>query len=119
MTFACRAADRVLNEPLKTDRGTVGKARTDVLPAVWDESARELARLVGALGISSDRAEDVLQDVFVAALEKAPATADRTELRRWLFRVTINRCNLEHRRGTRWQRVWQAIRQLGRGAPGS
>jgi DNA-directed RNA polymerase specialized sigma24 family protein len=82
MTFALRAADRLRNEPLETDRGTVGKARTDVLPAVWDEAAGELARLVGALGVRPGRAEDVLQDVFVAALEKAPATADRTELRR-------------------------------------
>lgn len=115
MTVALRAADCVLNEPVKTDRGTVGKAETDVLRSIWDEAASELARLVGALGLRSGRVDDVLQDVFVAALEKAPATADRAELRRWLFRVTINRCNLEHRRGKRWQRVWQAIKQLRRG----
>lgn len=115
MTPACQAPNRVSNEPLEPDRGAVDEATTDVLRSVWDEAAGELARLAGALGVGPGRTDDVLQDVFVAALEKASAIADRTDLRRWLFRVTVNRCNLEHRRGGRWQRAWQAIRQLRRG----
>ncbi len=114
MTHACRRAGRVLSEPRETDRGKVDEAGTDVLRSTWDEAAGDLARLVGALGVAPGRAEDVLQDVYLAALRKAPA-ADRTELRRWLFRVAINRCRLEYRTGARWQRVWQGLERLWRG----
>ncbi len=115
MTRACRRAGRVLSEPPETDRGKVDEARTDVLRLTWDEAAGDLARLAGALGVAPGRAEDVLQDVYLAAIRKAPLAADRTELRRWLFRVTINRCRLEYRKGARWQRVWQGLQRLWRG----
>ena len=53
----------------------------------------------------------MLQDVYLAALRDGTANdsseRDRPadELRRWLFRVAINRCHLEHRRRTRWNRM--------------
>jgi RNA polymerase sigma factor (sigma-70 family) len=28
---------------------------------------------------------------------------------RWLFRVTANRCKLEHRRRGRWRRLWSSL----------
>jgi RNA polymerase sigma factor (sigma-70 family) len=115
MTCACRRAGCVPSEPLETDRGNVGEARTDVLRSTWDDAAGDLARLAGALGVAPGRAEDVLQDVYLAALRKAPLAADRVELRRWLFRVTINRCRLEHRKGARWQRAWQRLQRLWHG----
>jgi len=93
----------------------VDEAGTDVLRSTWDAAAGDLARLAGALGVAPGRAEDVLQDVYLAALRKAPRAVERTELRRWLFRVTINRCRLEYRKGARWQRVWQGLERLWRG----
>jgi RNA polymerase sigma-70 factor, ECF subfamily len=87
----------------------------DVLRSVWDDAATELARLVGALGVRSSRAEDLLQEVYLTAWQKAPAGLDGPDLRRWLFRVTANRCHLEHRRHARWQGVFRGLtRLLGR-----
>ena len=88
--------------------------RQDLLRSVWDEAAPELVRLVAALGVRSSRAEDVLQDVYVAAWEKSPGGIDAPDLRRWLFRVTINRCHLEHRRQARWQGVFRGLTRLFR-----
>ena len=68
------------------------------LPAVWHDIEPELGRLAGAMGHNGSTAEDILQDVYLTALRKCPPDMERTELRRWLFRVTTNRCNLEHRR---------------------
>jgi RNA polymerase sigma-70 factor (ECF subfamily) len=87
----------------------------DLLRSVWGEAVPELARLVAALGVRSSRAEDVLQDVYVAAWEKSPLGLDSADLWRWLFRVTVNRCHLEHRRQARWRGVFGGLtRLLGR-----
>ena len=86
----------------RSDRTTVEQAPRDLLRSVWDEAVLELARLVAALGVRSSRAEDLLQDVYLTASEKSPGGLDAAELRRWLFRVAVNRCHLEHRRQTRW-----------------
>ncbi len=81
----------------------------ELLQSVWDAAAPELARLACTMGIDPSRAEDVLQDVYLTAWRKRPPGAGRTELRRWLFRVAANRCNLEHRRRARWRTVWRAL----------
>ena len=81
----------------------------ELLQSVWNEAAPELSRLACAMGIDPGRAEDVLQDVYLTAWRKRPPGAGRTELRRWLFRVATNRCNLEHRRRARWQAVWRTL----------
>jgi RNA polymerase sigma-70 factor (ECF subfamily) len=99
-------------EPFSPGRDTVRESDRELLPAVWDEFAPELARLACALGVDTARAEDVLQDVYLAAHQKQPRGADPSDLRRWLYRVTVNRCNLEHRRQTRRTRL---LRLLGRG----
>ena len=85
----------------------------DPLRSVWEEAAPELSRLVRAMGIEPARAEDVLQQVYLTAMEKHPPAAGRVELRRWLFRVTTNRCNLEHRRRTRWRNVLRGLASWG------
>lgn len=91
----------------------------DLLRSVWPEAAPELSRLVCAMGVGPDRAEDVLQDVYLTALGKPPPATDRLGLRRWLVRVTVNRCNLEHRRRARWRNAWRKLaRPWGRAAWG-
>lgn len=78
----------------------------DTLNTVWQSSGTELARLAASLGMRAAEAEDVLQDVYVAALaEQGNRPAAAAELRLWLFRVTINRCHLEHRRRGRWRNL--------------
>ena len=67
------------------------------LSAIWQQIVPELKRLVAALGCGQ-AVEDILQDVYLAAMQKRPQAVDELSLRRWLFRVTINRCHLENRK---------------------
>jgi RNA polymerase sigma-70 factor (ECF subfamily) len=87
----------------------VHSSASQLLQSVWDEVSPELARLVRAMQLRPDRVDDVLQDVYLTAWRKLPAGLDRQEVRRWLMRVVINRCNLEHRRHARWRRVASAL----------
>jgi len=81
----------------------------DLLSGVWDSAAEDLLRLILAMGIDRGRAEDALHDVYLTARQKAPAGLGGVELRRWLFRVTTNRCNLEHRRRARWRGAFRGL----------
>jgi RNA polymerase sigma-70 factor (ECF subfamily) len=47
-------------------------------------------------------------------LQKPPAITSETEMTRWLIRVTVNRCQLEHRRRSRWQRLWARLAETWR-----
>src|SRR6187455_835475 len=68
---------------------------------LWDENAAQLAGLIRALGVPSDRVDDLLQELylqsvgFLSAAANHPANHD--QIRPWLFRVATNRCRLEHR----------------------
>lgn len=78
------------------------------LLAAWQENEPDLRRLIAAYGVERGRVDDCLQDVYLSAMESPTAAAD---LRRWLFRVAINRCRLEYRRGKRWRSLWERLRQ--------
>ena len=99
-------------EHLQPGCSGVRESAQKLLQSVWDELAGELSRLVYAMGIDPGRAQDVLQDVHVAAWRKCPAEANQADLKRWLLRVTINRCNLEHRRRARWRSVFDELARL-------
>jgi RNA polymerase sigma-70 factor, ECF subfamily len=77
--------------------------------ALWQEQAAQLARLAAAMGVERSAVSDVLQDVYLTAWKKRPRDRPAEELRKWLVRVTVNRCNLEHRRATRWRAAWQRL----------
>jgi RNA polymerase sigma-70 factor (ECF subfamily) len=93
-------------------REAVDHPHRDVLEGLWSDVAADLARLARAMGVPADRVDDVLQEVFVTAWEKAPSRATRQELQRWLIRVTTNRCNLEHRRRKVWRRIVDSVGRL-------
>src|SRR5687767_6375224 len=79
-------------------RGAGGvTAQRRLLDAVWADQAGPLAALAAGLGLKPDAAADVLQEVYLTALRTPPPIASEVELARWLFRVTANRCRLEHR----------------------
>ena len=99
-------------EPLKTGYAVVEQSARDLLLSVWDETAPELAKVVAAMGVGLGAVNDVLQDVYVAAWQRPPPQADSAGLRRWLFRIAINRCHLEHRRGNRWRKVFAGLARL-------
>jgi RNA polymerase sigma-70 factor, ECF subfamily len=75
-----------------------------------------LARLLRAMGTPTAKVDDLLQDVYLSAWQKQPPGLTPGELRRWLMRVALNRCNLEHRVQGRWQRLWR--RWAGQAQPG-
>lgn len=99
--------------PVRRTRGerrpsTVRAEPDDTLLAAWQETEPKLRRLAVAMGVGRTQVEDVLQDVYMAAHRSAP-TRDEESCRRWLFRVTVNRCRLEHRRRKRWQTAWEKL----------
>jgi len=102
-------------EFLQSRRNAVRESAEERLRSVWDEIAPDLGRLACALGVTPDRVEDTLQDVYLIAWQKQPQTADQIGLRRWLYRVTTNRCHLEHRRRTRRRRVLDRLARLWKG----
>lgn len=83
-----------------------------LLDEVWGENEARLAKLAIGMGLSGEQAADVLQDVYLMAIHKPPAIVDGGELRRWLFRVTANRCHLEHRHRGRWRRLWSSLEKV-------
>jgi len=80
-----------------------------LMERVWPQQAAPLAALAVGMGLRREQAADVLQDVYLTALRHPPSIDREADLTRWLFRVTANRCRLEHRRRSRWQRVWQSL----------
>jgi RNA polymerase sigma-70 factor (ECF subfamily) len=103
-------------EHLESRRNAVRESAEDLLRSVWDEIAPDLGRLACALGVTPGRVEDTLQEVYLIAWQKQPQAADRIGLRRWLYRVTTNRCHLEHRRRTRRRRFLHSLAKLWKGA---
>lgn len=79
------------------------------LLAAWNEAEPKLRRLIAALGVQRTEIDDVLQNVYLAASESKSLPSDDEDCRRWLFRVAINRCRLEHRRKRRWLNVWEKL----------
>ena len=101
-------------------RGSLGvRSFRRLLSDVWEGEQERLARLVLAMGVPADRLGDVLHDVYLMAAEKPPGISDCTELVRWLNRVTVNRCHLEHRRRGRWRRLWGTLADSWRGFSGA
>jgi RNA polymerase sigma factor (sigma-70 family) len=77
---------------------------------LWDENAPQLAGLIRALGVPSHRVDDLLQELYLQSIGFLSAVANHDaenheDARRWLCRVATNRCRLEHRQRSRWQRL--------------
>ena len=77
------------------------------LADAWRRHEVRLRRLVAGLGIGAAHADDVMQEVYLTASREHGFSGDEEHARRWLLRVAINRCQLEHRR----RRVWMAARR--------
>ena len=81
----------------------------DEVKAVWLDTSLKLGRLALALGVNREQVDDILQEVFHAAWKYPSGFAADIDLRRWLFRVTINECNKVHRKASRWRRAWTEV----------
>jgi RNA polymerase sigma-70 factor (ECF subfamily) len=56
-----------------------------------------LKRIVAGMGLSVQDGEDVLQDVSIKAMKQTAVFESREDSIRWLIKVTVNRCLMEHR----------------------
>ncbi len=65
---------------------------------IFSAEAGHLKRIIAGLGLSASDAEDVLQDVAIQALRRVGKCQTKEDGIRWLIKVTVNRCLMEHRR---------------------
>jgi len=68
-----------------------------------------LKRIVAGMGLNASDGEDVLQDVSIRALKQQrggsrTALPSREDNVKWLIKVTVNRCLMEHRRRRTFRR---------------
>lgn len=87
-------------------------AASDALTATYVAVLPQLRRIAAGLGFGPADADDILQQVYVAARTGSPPTAG-DELERWLYRVTVNACHQEYRRRGRFQRATLRLRTQG------
>jgi RNA polymerase sigma-70 factor (ECF subfamily) len=74
-----------------------GHGQGPLLEALLGQFDR-LKGFVMAMGLSVADAEDVLQDVSIQVLRQAARGSQDGNLKAWLFKVTVNRIRLAHRR---------------------
>jgi RNA polymerase sigma-70 factor (ECF subfamily) len=97
--------------------GTLDAAANDAADNLADAfpiALPRLKRVVAAMGFGPADADDILQDVFVEATQRPGQYRGPEQARRWLLRVTVNRCLLEYRRRSRFQRAAAEIQRAGR-----
>lgn len=63
-----------------------------------------LKRITAGFGLSTSDGEDALQDVSIQALKNSGKCRTREDGVRWLIKVTVNRCLMEHRRRRSFRR---------------
>jgi RNA polymerase sigma factor (sigma-70 family) len=79
--------------------------------AVYQDRVTQLAsRLLGW----NVEAEDVVQDVFLAALAGAKSFRASSLLLTWLTTITLNRCRRHARRQALWRRFWSKSQRATR-----
>jgi RNA polymerase sigma factor (sigma-70 family) len=79
--------------------------------SIFIKEIERLRRLLIGIGISYEDVEDILQEVYLEALQKPPKHGDTQENARWLMKVTINKCMLEFRQKRQNQRAEKEIPQ--------
>jgi len=97
-------------QDLRSRLATSEPAAFDELVALHAPRIRRLAHRL--LGWRETDAEDVVQDVFLAALKRLPRFRGDSSIATWLTTITINRCRTHRRR-----RLLR-LRWLTRRAPG-
>lgn len=65
---------------------------------IFSAEMGRLKRIIAGMGLGASDAEDVLQDVVIQALRRAEKCQTKEDSIRWLIKVTVNRCLMEHRR---------------------
>ena len=76
--------------PLALPLSRLGK-KPDSSSALYEELRKPLLRYLVCLGVSSDEAQDVIQDAFVSLQRHLASGGSQENIRSWLFRVAHNR----------------------------
>ncbi len=76
---------------------------------VFSQEVDRLQRIAVGMGLSANQGRDILQDVYLEVLQRPPKFKGPEQARRWLIRVTTNRCLSEFRRR---KRHGQKIREI-------
>ena len=76
---------------------------------VFTAELGHLKRIIAGMGLNASDGEDVLQDVSIRALKQKRGDSQtdlssREDNVRWLIKVTVNRCLMEHRRRRTFRR---------------
>lgn len=87
------------------------------IDALVDAFQAPLLRYAHRLVRDEDRAQDIVQDVFIQYLQSPPRAADARRLSTWLFRVTHNRAVDLIRKESRMREQMQAMPDPGSAPP--
>jgi RNA polymerase sigma-70 factor (ECF subfamily) len=71
---------------------------------IFSAEMGRLKRIIAGMGLGASDAEDVLQDVVIQALRRTGKCQTKEDGIRWLIKVTVNRCLMEHRRQRSFRR---------------
>ncbi len=96
-------------EQFNRESNLVAAPARQELTAIWDDVSPLLRRMFPAVGATDIDVDDLLQDVYLKALQKLPHDLDLEESKRWLFRVAINRFHENHRRRNRQTRILSSL----------
>lgn len=102
----------VLVTPVEADDDLAARFARGEARALDDLIARYQGRVVGLAGrllAWHDGAQDVAQDVFLAAWQKHKTFRGEADLWTWLAAITVNRCRTLQRRRWLQQKVLQTI----------
>jgi len=69
----------------------------DIVEIYLSERSR-LKRIIAGMGLNVVDCEDVLQNVSIKAMQQSIKLDAKQDVLRWLIKVTVNECLVEHRR---------------------
>ncbi|MBN1975365.1 MAG: sigma-70 family RNA polymerase sigma factor, partial [Sedimentisphaerales bacterium] len=84
--------------------------------SIFIEEIERLKRLLIGMGISLHDGEDILQEVYLEAMQRPPKYGSPQENARWLMRVTVNKCTLKFRQKRQNKRVEKEFLQRCEGS---
>ena len=105
--FSAPASRTTLGWMISTQTSLLLRLRDPDDAEAWNRFARLYAPLlmfwVKKLGVEPNRADDLVQEIFLTLLDKLPALADRVpeNFRGWLRTVAVNKCRDWFRRQNR------------------
>ena len=94
---------------VEMDQATSESLSGSNLLDVFSAELGRLKRIIAGMGLSAPDGEDVLQDISIKALKQTRELECPEDAIRWLIKVTVNRCLMEHRRRRTFSRHAQEI----------